>query len=268
MAVRQLARSGLAVAKRRVGWPVSAAWARLMALGIRPPAFIGAYPDRETALANVPPDTPSSYDHDEIAPLNFEVMSATHIWDYPVLFWLDRLLAPGESVLDAGGHFGTKFIAFRDRIDLGEVAWRVFDVPATVRAAVEMQKAGVVPEGVDFIDDLSRAGAPDVLLASGLLQYLDIAFPDLVAGLARPPAHILLNKVATTDGPTVVTLEKIGAGRVPYQIRNRDEFERSLSDMGYRIRDSWTVPSLARTIATHPRLGASTSRGYLLERAT
>lgn len=267
MATRRFAKSGLAFAKRHMGWPVSAGWARLMARGIRPPAFIGAYPDRAAALANVPPDTPNSYDHDEIAPLNFELMSETHIWDYPVLFWLDRLLAPGQSVLDAGGHFGTKFIAFRDRIDLGGVAWSVYDVPATVRAAIDMQKAGRVPGQIDFIDDMSRAGAPDVLLASGLLQYLDIAFADLVARLAHPPKSILLNKVATTDGPTVVTLEKIGAGRVPYQIRNRDAFERSLADMGYRIRDSWTIPSLARTIATHPSLGASTSRGYLLERA-
>ena len=53
---------------------------------------------------------------------------------------------------------------------------------------------------------------------------------------------------------------------MPYQIRNRPEFERSIAEMGYVIRDSWQIPSLSRTIATHPWLEASTSLGYALER--
>ena len=266
MAMRHIAKSVLTVGKRRIGWPASALWARAMATGIRPPAFIGAYPDRETAVAHVPAGTPSSYDDDEIAPLNFALMCETQIWDYPVIFWLDRLAKPGMTVLDAGGHFGTKFIAFRDRIALDDVTWRVYDMPAIVRAGLKYQAAGQVPEAVAFTDDLAAAGTPEILLASGLLQYLDIGFDALVAALPAPPRHIILNKVATTEGPTVVTLEKIGAGRVPYQIRNRETFERSLAEMGYRIRDQWEIPSLARSIATHPERGHSTSRGYLLER--
>ncbi|MEZ5720428.1 MAG: methyltransferase, TIGR04325 family [Paracoccaceae bacterium] len=264
--MRQMVKSALGVLKRRIGWPLSALWARTMALGLRPPAFVGAWPDRATAIAHVPKGTPNSYDHDEIAPLNFARMCETQIWDYPVLFWLDKIAHPGQTLLDAGGHFGTKYIAFRDRIDLSAITWRVYDVPATVRAARRAQVAGQVPAGIDFVDDLAEAGAPDIMLASGLLQYLDIDFAELVAALPRPPHSILLNKVATTDGPTVVTLEKIGAGRVPYQIRNRETFERSLAEMGYRIRDQWEIPSLARSIATHPERGHSTSRGYLLER--
>ena len=266
MVLRQIVKSTLAVGKERVGWPVSALWARAMATGIRPPAFIGAYPDRATAVAHVPAGTPSSYDDDEIAPLNFALMCETQIWDYPVIFWLDRLAKPGMTVLDAGGHFGTKYIAFRDRIALDDVTWRVYDMPAIVRAGLKYQAAGQVPEAVAFTDDLAAAGTPEILLASGLLQYLDIGFDALVAALPAPPRHIILNKVATTEGPTVVTLEKIGAGRVPYQIRNREAFERGLAGMGYEIRDNWHIPSLSRRIATHPALGASVSRGYVLER--
>ena len=267
MALRSFVKKILAFLKRRIGWPVSALWARIMALGLRPPAFVGAYPDRETAIAHVPEGTPSTYDDDDVASQNFELMCETQVWDYPVILWLDRLARPGMSLLDAGGHFGTKFIAFRERLDLGSVAWCVYDVPATVRAARKLQEAGRVPDGIRFVDDLSQAEPPDILLASGLLQYLDIELDALIARLPRPPKHILLNKVATTENPTVVTLEKIGSGRVPYQIRNRAGFERKISDMGYLIRDSWHIPSLSRTIATHPWIGASRSMGYYLERA-
>lgn len=267
MAIRTFVKKVLGVLKRRIVWPVTALWARIMALGIRPPAFLGAFPDRKTAIARVPKGTPNTYDDDDISQVNFELMTETQIWDYPILFWLERLARPGLNLLDAGGHFGTKYIAFRDRIDLGTIDWTVYDLPATVRAATRLQASGVVPEQIKFTEKLSGTEAPDILLASGLLQYLDVEFHDLIAELSRPPKHILLNKVATTDGPTVVTLEKIGEGRVPYKIRNRPEFERSLSDMGYLIRDTWHIPNLARTISTHPWLGASTSLGYVLEHA-
>lgn len=266
MTIRTLIKATLSSLKRRIGWPASALWAWIMASGLRPPAFVGAYPNREAAVAQIPIGIPNSYDHDDIAPLNFDVMCETQIWDYPIMLWLDRLVCPGANILDAGGHFGTKFIAFRDRVDLNSVAWTVYDLPSTIRAALKLQESSVLPEQIKFVHDLTDVTEPDILLASGLLQYLDIEFHELVAKLPQPPKHILLNKVATTEGATVVTLEKIGSGRVPYQIRNRASFERSLSDMGYLIHDSWHIPSLARTIATHPSLGPSTSLGYFLER--
>lgn len=238
-----------------------------MAQGIRPPAFIGAYPDRETAIAHAPASKPNSYDDDEIAPLNFHLMSETHIWDYPILYWLDRLIHPDTEILDAGGHFGTKFIAFRDRIAMNMVHWNVYDLPATMRAARKLQEAGELPAQINFSDKLDTFGRTDILLASGLLQYLDEEFHDFLNRLGEPPQHILLNKVATREGNSVVSLEKIGNGRIPYQIRNRAAFEDSIAEMGYLIRDSWQIPSLSRVIATHPSLGASISRGYYLERA-
>ena len=79
--------------------------------------------------------------------------------------------------------------------------------------------------------------------------------------------HILLNKVAMLDGDALVTLEQISPNRVPYRIRNRQNFEAELTHSGYVIRDTWLIPELAHTITTHPWLGASESRGYLMERA-
>ena len=84
--------------------------------------------------------------------------------------------------------------------------------------------------------------------------------------IAHVPYFFEKNKVATRDGPTVTTLERIGPARVPYQIRNRAGFEGQLTQAGYRIRDNWDIPSLGHVIDTHPELGRSVSRGYLLQR--
>ena len=63
-----------------------------------------------------------------------------------------------------------------------------------------------------------------------------------------------------------MTLERIGPARVPYRIRNRARLEAEFVAMGYAIRDSWGIDGLGHVIPTHPWLGRSESRGYLLER--
>lgn len=246
--------------------PARARLSRLKRWSPRQPRMLGAYPDRETALADIPTRWLSTYDHAEVAAVNFEWMCALQSWDYPVMFWLEKLSVPGMTILDAGGHFGTKYIAFGTHLRLDQISWTVYDLAATIRSARAAQRRGDVPKDIDFIDDLSNAPASDLLLASGLLQYLDTPFPQFVAQLTNRPKHILLNKVATRDGPSLVTLERIGPARVPYQIRCRAEFEAQIAAMGYSIADSWDIPSLGHVIDTHPELGRSVSRGYLLHR--
>ena len=147
------------------------------------------------------------------------------------------------------------------------MVWTVSDVPAVLAAARAAQAAGRLPAALRFADGPGAAGAADVLLASGLLQYLDLPLAEYVARMAAPPRHILLNKVATREGPEVVTLERIGPARVPYRIRSRAAFEAEIAAMGYTVRDSWEIRALGHVIPTHPWLGQSRSRGYLLERA-
>ncbi len=266
MHIKRHVKSTLLSLNRTFGWPVAAVWQRTMALGLNQPPFIGAYPDYATAAASVPCHRPNSYDDDEIAPLNVATMARTEVWDYPMLLWLERLLKPGHVVLDAGGHYGPKYIAWRDHIDLSQAHWHVYDVPAAVRGGRQAQAEGAVPREIAFHDDPADTPDADILVASGLLQYIDIPFHELVLQLPSRPRHILLNKVATTQGPNVVTLELIGPGRVPYQMRNRANFEKSVTDLGYKMRDAWTIPSLSRRIPTHPWIAPSTSYGYVFER--
>lgn len=246
--------------------PFRMALGRLRRFSPRPPALLGAWPDRASALAAVPPRWLAGYDHPEVAPINAAAMSVMRLWDYPVVFWLARLQRPGLRVLDIGGHFGTKYIAFRPHLALEQLHWTVQDLPAVVAAARAAQAARTLPAALHFTEDLAEAGQPDLVLASGLLQYLDVPLSDLLHRLPALPPHVILNKVATREGPSVTTLERIGPARVPYQIRQRAGFEAEIAALGYRILDQWEIPSLSHVIDTHPELGASTSRGYVLQR--
>lgn len=244
-----------------------AAVARLRAPTARPPRFAGAYDSREQAVAAAARLGDVGYDHEALADVSFARMCRTAAWDYPVLFWLDRWLRESRSLLDAGGHMGTKFIAFSRLLDLSRTNWTVYDLPAIIRTARARQTAGELPAEIGFIDRLDAVETPDILLGSGLLQYLDVPFADLIAQFPRPPRFILINKVAVREGPTLFTLERIGTARVPYRIRNRRDWLNDISALGYEIADSWTIPELAHVIPTHPWLGQSQSCGYALRRA-
>lgn len=51
--------------------------------------------------------------------------------DYPVLFWLARLLLPGMRVFDWGGNVGTSYFACRNILPFpGALDWLVRNVPA------------------------------------------------------------------------------------------------------------------------------------------
>jgi putative methyltransferase (TIGR04325 family) len=227
--------------------------------------FTGAYPSYDAALAAIPPDFARGYDHDFIVDITTAEMCQILPADWPVLFWLKSILPGAQMLLDVGGHIGTKYRAFHRHLDLAgahsDLAWVVYDLPAMVQAGRERARSEGLSQ-LSFIGDLEQATGTDVVLASGVLQYFDRSLPELLARLSRMPRHLILNKVATREGPPVFMLENFGRARVPYHVRNRAELEQSIAALGYRIVDCWHLPHLSHVIPCHREFGASTSLGY------
>lgn len=237
------------------------AYGRFRALRGEPVRFRGAFASYDEALANVRAGRLAGYDHDSVAPVSQAFMQERAPWDYPVLYWLQRLAPDIGCLVDAGGHVGVKYRAFAPYLDLDRLQWVVYDLPALVRAGRAQQRPQ--DRTLSFVERLEEAPSADVLLASGLLPYLREPFEELVGRLGLRPRHILLNKVVTRDGPTVVTLENFGVAEVPYQIRNVHDVPAALQALGYEIVDEWTIDQLAHRIQTHPELGRCTYRGYV-----
>lgn len=239
---------------------------RMRFLDPRHKRFQGLYASYDQAHAAASRKGPAGYDHDDVAPVSFEAMCRVEAWDYPVLFWLSRLLANGGNVLDAGGHMGTKYRAFAPYLKYGgAVTWTVYDLPAIVRAGRERAMADGL-DALSFVERITDAPPPSVFLASGLLQYLDRPVGDLLGEIENPPQWLLFNKVAFHPRGPAVTLERIGAALVPYQMRERGDFVDGVERLGYQLADEWRIAELSHTISTHPEIGPSKSLGLLFRK--
>lgn len=242
--------------------PLKAAGGRLRYLSPFPQRFTGAYSSFEDAIAAARSNGLAGYDHEEIAQVAFEKMCQVAPWDYPVLFWMRQVMGEIDGLVDAGGHMGTKYRAFRDLLALERsFRWVVYDLPAIVQAGRSRAEQDKL-DNLHFVGRIADVGPVPLFLGSGLLQYLDIQLSDLLGQMPALPRHLLLNKVALSEGAAVVTLERIGKAIVPYQMRDEEVFRRDVERLGYHLVDRWTIPSLAHVIETHPELGPSESAGF------
>ncbi|MGZ9721008.1 methyltransferase, TIGR04325 family [Rhizobium miluonense] len=242
--------------------PLRLARGRLNYLSPFPRRFTGAYTTFEAAMVAARRQRLAGYDHDEIAPVAYAKMCEVAPWDYPVLFWLRSLLGEIDGLVDAGGHMGTKYRAFRPLLPLeGSFRWTVYDLPAIIRAGRNLAEKERLTS-LHFVNRVEDAGEMPLFLGSGLMQYLDTPLSSLLMQMPSLPHHLILNKVALRKGSTIVTLERIGKSFVPYHMRNEADFVGDIAGLGYRQVDRWSIPALSRAIDTHPELGRSESAGF------
>src|SRR4051812_33353335 len=181
-------------------WPVVGGllrkrYERTFAENIEANLFRGVFDTFAAAHASAPPTRPLGYDHPGPAGMYLDRIRRIYPSDYPILFWLDRLLHSGcSTVFDVGGHIGVGYYAYRRYLTYPpSLRWTVFDVPAVVRQGREFAHK-MDPDGrLSFSDTFDGGDGADVLLASGSLQYLPDTLADRLKTLSVAPRHLLVN---------------------------------------------------------------------------
>lgn len=202
----------------------------------------GRFPTREAAAAYMPARAQIDYDDDRVVEMNVESFSRVHLFDWPVMFHLQRLIAGGglRRVTDFGGHVGVKYLAYRDTLRFPvDLLWQVVDVPAMCRAG---RRRSVDTPQLRFHEALEDTMASDVLLCSGSLQYVEEPLDRLLARLPAPPPTIVLNKVSVTETESFFTLESFGLGRMPHQILSQAALDALRRRCGYGLETRWDIP--------------------------
>lgn len=224
-------------------------------------AFRGVYQTMEEARAAAPRGHAFGYDNQAAAELYQHCL--TPRWgDYAVMYWLARTIEDGSELLDLGGNIGVLFYTFQKYLRFAPgFRWVVYDLPASIEAGKRI--AGQRPhENLAFTTRLEDCRHPDILLASGAVQYIDRPLSDILTAFATRPRHVLVNKLPAYDGFPFVTLQNIGPSICPYRVFNRTEFVASLLECGYELADQWDISELHCRVPLHPSRTASYSGMY------
>jgi putative methyltransferase (TIGR04325 family) len=80
-----------------------------------------------------------------------------------------------------------------------------------------------------------------------------MTLPDWLAGLRRPPRHLILNTTPLHPEESFFTLNSIGTAFCPYRVQHESALFAALEAMGYRCADRWVNPGKTMHIPTHPR---------------
>jgi len=202
------------------------------------------------------------HQHPELAHLYDDRIGKAFPSDYPVLFWLARLLPELTSVFDWGGHIGVSYYTYQKYLDLPErLEWRVGDVHHIIEAGRALA-ASRSATALTFTTELSDADGFDLLFANGSLQFVELPFSVSVERLARRPRHIIVNKLPAYAGETFVTLENTIHSFNPYRVVNREAFVESLTALGYSLVESWDNPDMKCRIPLHRERSLDSYSGF------
>jgi putative methyltransferase (TIGR04325 family) len=204
-------------------------------------AYCGVFDSYEEALAHAPKSRPNTYDVEDAAEMYRDRFDSIRVSDYPLVYWLSRLLAQGQRrIFDLGGHTGVSYYGFRRYLDYpSELRWLIHDTPAAI-AAGKKQALVLDPERrLSFTARREDADGQEVLIASGVLQYLDYTLPEFLRCLAKAPPHVVVNLTPMHPSSGFVTLQHIGVAILPYRVMAVPEIVKAMDSLGYRIADRW-----------------------------
>ncbi len=209
-------------------------------------SYCGVYESFQEACANAPKTRPVSFDLPEAGDLYRDKLDSIRDSDYPVIFWLERLLMSGQRRLfDLGGNIGVSYYGFQRYLAYPQgLRWLVHDVPAVIEAGRQWADQHDARGSLSFSGSRDDADGCDILFCSGVLQYLDFSLAEMLRGMREPPRHVLVNLTPLHPSRTFVTLQRVtlrgsGIANCPYTVSAVAPFVAAIEQLGYTMVDHW-----------------------------
>ena len=222
--------------------------------------YWGVYQTADEARGSIPKRKRAGYDNDESANLYRDLIGKIFSHDYPLLFWLSRILSKGQYILDFGGHFGIKYYNFRKPLALDpSTIWAVYDLPTVVAAGRDWAKKNG-EQALQFVDSYVDK-TYDVFFASGSLQYLELSLGEVLLTMLELPKHVLIGSMPVNSS-RYFTLQNIGVTICPYHIYSLDQTKEEMEKLGYELIDSWKEPEKSFFIPYYPRQSLKFYMGF------
>jgi putative methyltransferase (TIGR04325 family) len=219
------------------------------------PCFRDAYQSLEAAMASIGSESQIDYEYfNSTRDFDAEMAKFDKVFDdsdYPVVFWLSRLMESHQKVMELGGNVGWAYYSYQRFFAYPQdLTWTISETPSAVANGREIARLRG-NEQLRFIESIGKESEAGIFLTSGTLQYLSDPVADIMSGMKRLPEHVIVNRTPMYDGPEYWTVQNLGINEVPYKIQNRQALIDSLRRLGYEIQDSWRK-ARAIEIPFHP----------------
>ena len=200
----------------------------------------GVFATFEEARQNAPRIKPLGYEAAGSSTWYQDRMDKVTLEDYPVLFWLGRLIRPGDRLVDLAGSTGVTYRLFRRRLDLPEdFEWQVSELPEVVELGRQLNTAHPVPH-LSFTDDWRAIDGAAIMLSAGALQFFSERLVTMLDTVRHCPEHIIVNRLPLVeDGPGFITLHNTGVSISPMRVESHAEFLADMASRGYDLVDEW-----------------------------
>ncbi|HLH97101.1 MAG TPA: methyltransferase, TIGR04325 family [Xanthobacteraceae bacterium] len=235
--------------------------------------FRGIYSDFSEAAASAPRSSFTGHDNvayvSKVAVHEHEAFTASSPYastrarssDYPILFWLSKILPSAARIFDWGGCTGISYYVYREYLAFPDrLEWIVNDVPGVVALGRELTSQQDASQ-LTFTTDLTLLENCDIVISAGSLQMIEEPFA-LLKKIPKLPPHFFINKVPVLERPSVVTLCNNGASYCPYRLLERADLIRNMEDLGFALVDEWEIPELSCRIPFHPEFSVPHYAGF------
>ena len=188
------------------------------------------------------------------------------IIDYPILFWLQRLIKPGSTLFDFGGHVGVSYRKYASYLDYpSDFRWIVCEQDSVVEKAQALHEKSGEPH-LSFDTDFKQAAMASIFHSAGCIQYVEQPLASMLAELETLPQHLILSKVPLYKQPTKVTLQNTGYSISPNWLFNRELFIEDICHLGYELIDAWPCPGRRNYIRFHPEYNVEQMSGLYFQK--
>lgn len=210
-------------------------------------SYRGVYTEFEDAKRAVPSTKSSEYDivnkskADRIEHEKQRLDSWFHDIDYPVLFWLTKLLEEKSIVLELGGSVGHSFYSFEKYSPYPDgIKWIISELPEAM-----ILGSGIAEESKEkrliFIESnaLSSVKIANVFFTAGTLQYMDKNLIELLQSMPFKPRNVIVHNLPCHTHKSFWTLQNLGLCEVPYHIYSAKDVINAMQNLGYELVDKW-----------------------------
>jgi putative methyltransferase (TIGR04325 family) len=224
-----------------------------LAAAAAPGSCFGVYGSFEEAKRAIPKNRLVGYDQPAMAAMYRERTLRVYPADYPVLYWLSKIMPATRRLLDFGGHVGLQYYSYQRYLQYPDgLQWVICDVPEVVKAGRQLA-AEPGATSLTFTQSFDEAEGADVLLTSGSLQFLEGEFlPNALGKIKKRPPHFLVNRTPVHGTQQFVTLHDNGPACHAYTVFGRGRFVAFARKLGYELVDEWEVAELSFRIPCYP----------------